>query len=61
MKEYRSVVANELGCDIVVCEFELQSYYYVHYQTKIIWKGMNPLIIFTQPLRADRIWYKVNI
>ena len=30
---------------IVVSEFELQSCYYVHFQTNILGKGMNPLIL----------------
>ena len=27
---------------IVVCEFELQSYYYIHFRTDTIYRGMNP-------------------
>ena len=30
---------------IVISEFELQSRYYVNYQTNTIGKGMNPLIL----------------
>ena len=36
------VVANVLDCNIVVSEFELQSCYYVHFQT--LGKSVNPLI-----------------
>ena len=38
------VVANMLDCDIVVSEFKLQLFYYVHFQTNTLEKGMNPLI-----------------
>ena len=31
-------------CEIVAREFELHSRYYVHFQTNILGKGMNPLI-----------------
>ena len=34
-----------LNSRIVVSEFELQSRYYVHFQTNTIGKGMNPLIL----------------
>ena len=30
---------------IVVCEFELQSNYYVHFRANTLGKGMNPLIL----------------
>ena len=39
------VVANVLDCDIVVSEFELQSRYYVHFQTNTLSKGIKLLII----------------
>ena len=32
-----------LDCGIVVSKFELQSRYYVHFQTNTFGKGMNPL------------------
>ena len=32
-------------CDIVVSEFELQSRYYVHFQTNTLGTDMNPLIL----------------
>ena len=35
----RGVEANVANCDIIVCEFELQSRYYVHFQIKSL--GMN--------------------
>ena len=41
---HRGVVANFLDCDIVENEFELQSHYYVHFQTNIVRKGVDPLI-----------------
>ena len=37
-------MAKVLDCDIVVSDFELQSRYYVHYQTITLGKGMNALI-----------------
>ena len=39
------VVANVQNCDIVVCEFGLQSHYYVHLLISTSGKGMNHLII----------------
>ena len=38
-------MANVLGCDLVVSEFELQSHYYIHFQTNAQGKGMNFLIL----------------
>ena len=38
------VVANVLNCDIVVIESELQSCYYVHFQTNTLEKGLNMVI-----------------
>ena len=37
-------MANMLDCDIVEREFELQSRYYVHFQTNTSRKYMNPFI-----------------
>ena len=37
------VVTNVLCCDILISNFERQSHYHVHFQTKK--KGMNPLIL----------------
>ena len=34
-----------LDSGIVVSEFELQSYYYDHFRTNTLGKGMNPLIL----------------
>ena len=34
-----------MDCKIVVSEFELQSHYYVNYQTNSLGKGMNLLIL----------------
>ena len=31
--------------EIVVCKFEIQLRYYVHFQTNTLGKGMNPLIL----------------
>ena len=38
------VVAYVLDCDIIISKFKLQSCYYIHFQTNILWKGMNSLI-----------------
>ena len=34
-----------MDTEIVVSEFELQSYYYIHFQANTLGKGMNPLIL----------------
>ena len=39
------VMVKALDCTIVVSEFELQSHYYVHFQTNTLGKGMNLLIL----------------
>ena len=39
-----SVGVNVLACDIVVCEFELNPCYNVHFRDNNFGKGMNPLI-----------------
>ena len=38
-----SVMVKAMVCEIVTCEFELQSRYYVHFRTNTLEKGMNPL------------------
>ena len=48
---FYSVVVNVLDCDIVVCEFEFQPRYKVHFWINIIGKGLNVLI----PLAIDEI------
>ena len=45
-----SVVTNELDCDIVVKKFELQSHYYIHFQTNTLGKGINTSFL--------QIWFK---
>ena len=39
------VMVKALDCRIVVCEFVLQSRYYVHFRANTLGKGMNPLIL----------------
>ena len=39
------VMLKAMCCGIVVCEFVLQSCYYVHFRANILGKGMNPLIL----------------
>ena len=41
----RGVMVKAMVCEIVAREFEIQSCYYVHFQTNTIGKGMNPLIL----------------
>ena len=38
-------MAKFLDCDPIVSEFELQSRYYVHFQTNTLAKGMSPFIV----------------
>ena len=38
------IMANMLVCIIVVSEFKLYSYYYVHFQTNTLGKGMNAVM-----------------
>ena len=38
-------MVKELDSEIVVSEFQLQSLYYIHFQTNTLGKGMNPLIL----------------
>ena len=40
----RGVVANELHCELVADEFELQPRYQIHFRINILRKDMNPLI-----------------
>ncbi len=40
-----SVMVKAMDYGIVVCEFVLQSCYYVHFRTNTLGKGMNPLIL----------------
>ena len=39
------LVVKAMDCGIVESEFELQSRYYVHFQTNTLGKDMNPLIL----------------
>ena len=41
----RGVMIKAMNCGIVVCEFVLQSRYYVHFRANTLGKGMNPLIL----------------
>ena len=36
------VMVKAMDCGIVVCEFVLQSRYYVHFRANTLGKGMNP-------------------
>ena len=46
----RGVMVKEMGCGIVVNEFELQSRYYVHFRIYTLGKWMNPL--------SSQLWIK---
>ena len=39
------VMVKAMDCSIVVCEFVLQSRYYVHFRENTLGKGMIPLIL----------------
>ena len=39
------VMVKAMDCRIIVCEFVLQSRYYVHFRANTLGKGMNPLIL----------------
>ena len=41
----RGVMVKAIDCGIVLCEFELQSRYCVHFRTNTLGKAMNPLIL----------------
>ena len=41
----RGVMFKAMDCGIVVSEFELQSRYYIHFQTNTFGKDMNLLIL----------------
>ena len=38
------VVVNMLDCDIIASKFELQSWYYIHFQTNTYGKSTDPLM-----------------
>ena len=44
------VMVKAMDWEIVLNEFELQSWYYVHFQTNTLGKGMNPL--------SSQLWVK---
>ena len=41
----RGEMVKAMDCGIIVSEFVLQSYYYLHYQENTLGKGMNPLVL----------------
>ena len=41
------VMVKAIDYNIVISEFEFQSYYYIHFRTNALGKGMNPLILPT--------------
>ena len=41
----RGVMLKAMDFGIVVCEFVLQSHYYVYFRANTLVKGMNPLIL----------------
>ena len=41
----RGIIVKAMDCGIVVCEFVLQSRYYVHFRANTLGKDMNPLIL----------------
>ena len=53
-------MANVLGCDIVVSEFEIQLPYYVHFQTNTLQKGMNPVILPSFVPLLGWLWHSMT-
>ena len=54
------LVANMLDYDIIVSEFELQSRYYIHFETHTLRRGMRPFILPTMYLRGYSRGIKVK-
>ena len=46
-------MSNVLDCDILVCEFELQSRYYVHFRTNTRGKSIYLFITPSYELNSD--------
>ena len=46
----RGIMVKAMDCGIVVSEFVLQLYYYVHFQANTVGKGMSPL--------SSQLWVK---
>ena len=57
------VMVKAMDCGIVVCEFVLQSRYYVHSRANTLGKGMNTLILMkwlnstTTVLAGEWLWH----
>ena len=67
------IVANVLECDLIVSEFELQSRYYIHFQTNTLGKHIYPLIhpsyglnstttilLQANKKKANNVWYVIK-
>ena len=48
----RGVMVKSLDNGIVVSKFKLQSFYYVHFRTNTLGKGMYPLILASYGLNS---------
>ena len=44
----RSVMVKVMDCRIVISDFEFQSFYYVHFGTKTLGKGLNLIILLAK-------------
>ena len=56
--EHHGVMVKMLQYGIVESEFELQSSYYIHFQTNTLKKGMNLLILLTMSLIVPLLFLK---
>ena len=54
------VMVKAMDCGIVVCEFILQSCYYVHFRVNTLGKGMNPLILPATGKIVPRLFFQEN-
>ena len=52
----RGVMVKAMDCKIVVCEFVLQSRYYVSFRANTLEKGMNPFILPAYGLNSITIF-----
>ena len=56
----RGVMVKAMDFGIVVCEFKLQSFYYVHFRANTLGKGMKPLILSAMGQIAPLLFFFEN-
>ena len=54
------VMVKEQDCEIVECEFKLQLYYYIHFQTNAPWERCEPPYPPAIVVRQGWLWYWIN-